>query len=167
MSLVIAAAITAALFNIEEGSPRSSAAIAAQDLAAEETKPDLVAGDPKAARAPESIDRVEKFLARVDAGDWEGSWEAAGPMFQSEASAETWSNMVEPVRGPLGNVVSRTLSNTQRVGTLPGSPEGDYEILQFKTRFSNFDRATIETVYCAQGEDGWEVVGYLVVPEGI
>ena len=111
---------------------------------------------------PDSILRAEAFLAAVDASEWEGSWELAGPVFQSQASAEEWTAMVEPVRSPLGDVVSRELVTVQNTSTLPGAPAGEYEILQFRTDFEGAPRLSIETVVMLKSEDGWEVNGYFI-----
>jgi len=112
--------------------------------------------------APESLKRAEYFLTFVDVNDWEGSWKAAGAYFQSQASAEDWAKIVEPVRSPLGTVNARRLTSVQRASTLPGAPEGDYEILQFQTDFAAPTELSVETLVMLEGKQGWEVVGYFV-----
>lgn len=114
------------------------------------------------AQTSESLARAEAFLATVDASDWEGSWDIAGPIFQSQATAEEWVAMVEPVRTPLGAVESRELVTVQQTSTLPGVPEGEYEVLQFRTKFAGAGRLSIETVFMIKGENGWEVNGYFI-----
>ena len=154
MSLTIAAAIVGVFYFADDGATTSAAHPPAEAEAAA----------PAPAEDPESLGRAENFLRFVDAGDWEGSWKATGPFFQSQASAEEWTAMVEPVRAPLGEVKERRLATAQRTSTLPGAPEGEYEVLQFYTDFGDMEGLAIETLVMLLGPDGWEVSGYFVRP---
>ncbi|RIV83396.1 helix-turn-helix domain-containing protein [Aurantiacibacter zhengii] len=115
-----------------------------------------------ASRDAESMAEAEAFLAEVDAGDWEGSWEVAGAYFQSEASVAEWAAIIDPVRTPLGAVDARSIATVQRASTLPGAPEGEYEVLQFNTQFAGRAEPAIETLIMLQGADGWQVTGYFI-----
>lgn len=150
MSILIAAAVIAFTVTGDDAPRASNDAEPAAQAATE--NPD----------AAESLPRAKAFIAELDAGDWSGSWEVAGVMFQSAASAEEWAETVEPVREPLGAVKSRQLTNVNRVSTLPGAPEGDYEVLQFRTVFSARPGELTETIVMTMGRDGWEVAGYFV-----
>ncbi len=118
----------------------------------------------QAAQAPASLEPAEEFLKFVDAGDWKGSWDAAGRYFQSQVTAAQWAEQVDPVRTPLGDVESRFLSNVDATSALPGAPEGEYEVLQFQTDFAEMDGGAVETVVMIQGKEGWEVIGYFIRP---
>ncbi|MDE1466558.1 helix-turn-helix domain-containing protein [Aurantiacibacter sp. D1-12] len=131
---------------------------------------ETVAGDDYTSEAPaqsvsgeaESITQVEEFIALVDAGDWTGSWDAAGAYFQEQTSASEWAAVVEPVRSPLGTVESREVVSVQRANSLPGVPEGEYEVVQFATDFAARDEQSIETVIMLATNDGWQVMGYFI-----
>lgn len=152
MSVLIAAAIVGVVYLGDGGTTASH--------------PPAQAGSETAAKAsaddPVALGRAEEFLKYVDAGDWQGSWEAAGAYFQSQASAEEWASVVDPVRTPLGKVVERRLATVQRASTVPGAPEGDYQFLQFQTEFTGREGIVVETVVMLWGQDGWKVVGYFV-----
>jgi hypothetical protein len=45
--------------------------------------------------------------------------------------------------------------------SLPGAPDGDYEVVQFQTRFANKAAAT-ETVVLSREATGWKVDGYFI-----
>ncbi|MBH5322789.1 helix-turn-helix domain-containing protein [Aurantiacibacter sediminis] len=146
-------------------------AIAAVALIAEDTPPtDTVAGDDFTSEADiaatqtdgESREAAETFIALVDAGDYQGSWEAAGSFFQSKTTAEQWASLVEPVREPLGAVTSREIASVQRADSLPGAPDGEYEVLQFATVFEGRPQAVVETVIMLDSDEGWQVTGYFV-----
>lgn len=111
----------------------------------------------------ESLPLVRAFLAELDAGDWEGSWDVAGPFIQGRLTSAQWTATIAPVRQRLGAVRSRELVSVDRTGVLPDAPPGDYEVLQFRTRFAHRETPAVERVVMVQGEDGWELAGYYIV----
>jgi DNA-binding CsgD family transcriptional regulator len=152
MSIAIAAIAVFMFAGIGDGSTPASTKAAS-------TTP----GDVSAAEAdPQALSSARIFLNRVDASDWDGSWEVAGTLFQTQVSAAEWAERVEPVRAPLGAAKSRKLTNVQRASSLPGVPEGEFQILQFRTDFAGREGDAIETVVMMQGESGWEVNGYFI-----
>ncbi len=125
---------------------------------------------PGAAPAPSAIDAASQtaaaaaardWLALIDGGRWEESWQQAGILFRSQITSGRWTQQVQPVREPLGAVVSRQLVSTDAAGDLPGAPAGEYAVLQFRTEFANM-QDTIETVTLARDETGWAVIGYFI-----
>ena len=111
---------------------------------------------------PESYERATAFIALVDAGDWQGSWEMSGAYFRSQVTADEWSEQVEPVREPLGAVQSREVFSVQRTPSILGAPAGDYEVIEYKTQFAGHPVRALETLVMIKGEEGWEVSGYFV-----
>ncbi|WP_394731261.1 DUF4019 domain-containing protein [Altererythrobacter sp. GH1-8] len=154
MSLVIAAAIVGVVYFADDAATVSASQTQERPSSQQQAKVD----------EPASLASAQEFLRFVDAGDWPGSWDAAGRYFQSQVTAVQWSAQVEPVRAPLGKVNSRVLSNVDRASSLPGAPEGEYEVLQFQTNFSEMKGGAIETVVMIQGESGWEVIGFFIRP---
>ena len=69
---------------------------------------------------------------------------------------------MKPVRGPLGALKERRLAGVQKANTLPGAPEGEYEVLQFQTRFASEERLFVETVVMIRNGDGFDVAGYFI-----
>ena len=151
MSILIAAAI------ITVGMPGEEAAPATAKAAEPMAQSTLVNPEDAASLPP-----ARAFLAEIDAGDWTGSWEIAGEAFRSATSAQEWAAAVEPVRAPLGEATERRLATVTRASTLPGAPEGEYQVIQFQTVFSKRSGVMTETVVMAMGSDGWEVAGYFI-----
>ena len=114
------------------------------------------------AENPASLPRAEAFLTFVDAGDPAGSREVAGPFFQSKVTSQQWRTIMTSVREPLGAAQQRSLVSVQRATTLPGAPEGEYELLLFETRFENGTAPMVETLVMMKGKDGWEMTGYFI-----
>lgn len=115
------------------------------------------APDTDAAVIGEVENSARSWLALVDDGKWEESWNAAGQTFRDPNTLEGWTSISTAVRPPLGEVLSRETGNQVDV---PAPPTG-YRVIQFRTAFANKAPA-IETV-SLQREDGvWRVVGYYI-----
>jgi para-nitrobenzyl esterase len=116
------------------------------------TKIDPNGADLTAARA---------WLGLIDSKSWEQSWSAAGTIFKSQISAAGWASASQHAREPLGALSSRSLKSVIKTSSLPGAPDGQYEILQFQASFAQKSDAT-ETVVLAHEPSGWKVDGYFI-----
>lgn len=104
---------------------------------------------------------ADTWVRLIDAERWDESWVAAGTLFKSAMPAQRWESTIAPVREPLGAVSSRALKSVTKSKSLPGAPDGDYEVVQFQTSFVNKAAAT-ETVVLAREASGWKVDGYFI-----
>jgi len=105
-------------------------------------------------------DTAERWLRLIDDGDYGASWEEAAEVFKNAATKEQWEGMAKTVRRPLGKVISRQVMSKIPMQTVPGGPDGEYVIIQFKTSFEN-KKDAIETVTPMLDKDGvWRVSGY-------
>ena len=124
----------------------------------------LVAQATGAADTPEqaATKSAEAFLALVDKGRYDESWDAAAKLFQGAVTREKWKEALTATRIPLGKLVSRSLKVAKHTTSLPGAPDGQYVVVQFATSFENKKEA-IETVTPMQEKDGsWRVSGYFI-----
>lgn len=101
------------------------------------------------------------WIGLVDAGQWAQSWDAAGTLFKSQIAEPRWASTIQEVRGPLGSMSSRSVKTVTKTHSLPGAPDGEYELVQFQTNFANRTGA-IETVVLAHEPTGWKVDGYFI-----
>jgi hypothetical protein len=110
----------------------------------------------------EVLSSSQQWLTLVDGGKYAESWTAASTFFQSKVTQEQWVGMVKGVRAPLGPLSSnrRVLKVTFR-NSLPGVPDGNYAIVQFKSAFQN-KAAAIETVSLMLENGKWKVAGYFI-----
>lgn len=119
----------------------------------------LSAADPREQQAQAA---AEQWLGLIDAGSFGESWQSAAPIFQKAVSQSDWKASLEVARKPLGTLLSRQLKSARFTKALPGAPDGEYVVLQFKTAFSN-KRVAIETVTPMLDRDGkWKVAGYFI-----
>jgi hypothetical protein len=109
-----------------------------------------------------AIEAAKGWLKLVDDGQYSQSWSQAAEYFRKNVSEEQWSKAIEPVRKPLGKVLSRKVINSTYTTLLPGAPDGQYVVIQFETSFENKHNA-VETVTPMMEPDGqWRVSGYYI-----
>jgi hypothetical protein len=111
---------------------------------------------------------ASSWLAIVDAGRYEESWEEASVGFRENMarfgkSMEFWVKALGAARTPLGSTVSRTVTRVAPTEAMPGGPEGRrYLELIYDSRFENADAVT-ETVVMTLDDDGaWRMFNYVV-----
>lgn len=104
---------------------------------------------------------AKEWLALVDDKEYQKSWEEAAPYFKDHVGEKQWEELVAKVRGPLGKMESRELLGAQFTTSLPGVPDGEYVVIQFKTRFANKAEA-VETITPMMAEGAWRVSGYFI-----
>lgn len=119
----------------------------------------VFAGDAKTVVARRS---AESWLALVDAGHYGQSWDQAASLFKQRVSKQQWETAVRKVRQPLGRVKSRELMGSQYLTQLPGVPDGEYVVIQYKTSFEH-KKSAVETITPMRDTDGkWRVSGYFI-----
>ena len=105
---------------------------------------------------------ANNWLDLVDNSEYTVSWSAAAIYFQNAIAAPAWAKMLRGVRQPLGKVISREVESTQFTDSLPGSPDGEYIVIQYQTSFEQ-KKSAVETVTLMLERDGtWKVAGYFV-----
>lgn len=118
-----------------------------------------------AAQADERTDAAiaasKVWLELVDQGEYKRSWQDAAPFFQEHVKESQWESLISSVRNPLGAVESRELISAHYTTTLPGAPDGNYVVVQFKTSYANKPEA-VETVTPMLINDTWRVSGYFI-----
>jgi len=117
-------------------------------------------GNSDAAR--QAVTSAETWLKLVDAGSYEDSWDSASSFFKSAVTSEQWLKSMQTFRKPLGRNLSRKAKSRRYRTEMPGAPDGEYVVIQFKTSFEN-KKSCIETVTPMRDKDGtWRVSGYYI-----
>jgi hypothetical protein len=135
-----------------------------------------VVGAAVAAQGPEDAAQaaVESWLRHVDGGDYSASWDQAAGSLKGAVRQAQWSQMVEAVRAPLGQLVSRKLRSRQYAEKMPPTTRtiggkvytwggsGPHVVVEFDAVFAN-KAAAVETVLSAMDADGvWRASAYSV-----
>jgi len=105
---------------------------------------------------------AEKWLAMLDEGEYEKSWDESATLFRGIVSKQKWTGTISSLSTTMGKVESRTkISSDYRI-VLPGGASGQYVVFTFKTVCANKPSA-IETVTPMKDKDGtWRVSGYYI-----
>ena len=105
---------------------------------------------------------ANNWLVLVDEGRYVDSWQEAASYFQAAVDSQQWQMSMAAFRDPLGSVISREVASKHYTTRLPGAPDGEYVVIQYKTSFEN-KRVAIETVTPMRDKDGkWKVSGYYI-----
>ena len=105
---------------------------------------------------------AERWLALTDGDKGAESWSAAGAMFQAAVSQKDWAAGLHNARAPYGALTTRTPADARFTRTLPGAPEADYVVIQYRSVFANRP-AAMETVITTREADGsWKTVAYYI-----
>lgn len=102
------------------------------------------------------------WLALVDTGKYGESWDQAAQPIKDIMTKEQWQSSLKAVRAPFGEVMSRKLWSMEYTTSLPGAPDGEYVVIQYRTSFQH-KKSAIETVTPMLDKDGrWRVSGYYI-----
>ena len=117
-----------------------------------------------AGEAPEKpiVAAAQMWLHEIDSGNYATSWQQASAYFQGAITEKNWTDALNGVRRPLGNLLSRKVAKTTSAKSLPGAPDGNYLVMQFATSFAN-KKSAVETVTFMREKDGiWRAAGYYI-----
>jgi len=110
----------------------------------------------------QAVAAAAAWLQMVDNAQYGETWEQACAYFKGAVPKEQWETQIRGVRGPLGAVLSREVDSAKFTTSLPGAPDGEYVVIQYRTRFENKTSA-IETVTPMRDPDGtFRVSGYYI-----
>ena len=109
-----------------------------------------------------AISEANTWLQLIDSEKYSKSWDNTAEYFKNAIAKEKWQETLKAVRTPLGKLISRKVKSKQYRTSLPGAPDGEYVIIQFKTSFEN-KKSAIETVTPMKNKDNkWRVSGYFI-----
>ena len=103
-----------------------------------------------------------EWLTLIDNNNFSTSWETAGFYFKQNVDNKEWVKKILAVRNPLGRLINRNMISSKYMTYLPGAPDGEYVVIQYKSSFEN-KKTAIETVTPMRDKDGiWRVSGYFI-----
>ncbi len=108
----------------------------------------------------EAVASARAWLSLVDGEKYAESWDESAQLFKGAIQKEQWTQTMQAGRKPFGKNLSRELKSKEYRTTLPGAPDGEYVVIQFKASFEN-KKSAIETITPMLDKDGkWRVSGY-------
>ncbi|QUL37132.1 DUF4019 domain-containing protein [Erythrobacter sp. JK5] len=97
------------------------------------------------------------WLALVDVGNWQASFDAAGKSFRDLNTVAGWIAASEQARVPLGTVEKREAIAFEYAN----APPRGFHIVRFRSDFEH-RAGVIETITLEREDSGLKVVGYLI-----
>jgi hypothetical protein len=118
---------------------------------------------PKVKPDAQAVTVANKWLSVFDAGNYAEAYAMFPARVRSAGDAveKQWVGSQRAKRTPLGRTLSRQFVEAYSARTLPGAPDGYYELLMYKTSFQHKAHAT-EGVTLTKESGHWEVSGYRV-----
>ena len=105
---------------------------------------------------------AKNWLAFVDAEEYEQSWNEASELFKAAVPRDQWLQSMVAIRKPLGKNTGRRVKVKRYRTTMPGAPDGEYVVIQFRSSFQN-KQSAVETVTPMKDPNGqWRVSGYFI-----
>ncbi|HTV24705.1 MAG TPA: DUF4019 domain-containing protein [Polyangiaceae bacterium] len=102
------------------------------------------------------------WLALVDGGQYDASWDAAAPVFQSSTDKQRWNQALQGARGPLGPLGTRQFRAAEYKTSIAGAPEGKYVVVYYDSAFAQKAGAREIVTLRQQADESWKVAGYFV-----
>ena len=109
-----------------------------------------------------SLNAALEWLKLIDEGDYAESWENAATYLKQIIPQEQWEKSLSAARIPFEALISRRVLSNNPLTSLPGVPDGEYDVLTFESSYVKKAEA-IETITVMKDTDGtWRVAGYYI-----
>jgi tetratricopeptide (TPR) repeat protein len=105
---------------------------------------------------------AEAWLALLDAGEYGQTWDQASALVKKVTTKAGWESTVKSAVAPLGKPGARKVTSATYMTSMPGAPDGEYVIVQFRTAYEK-KKDAVEVVTPMKDTDGkWRVSGYYI-----
>jgi len=109
-----------------------------------------------------AVAAARTWLSLVDVEKYAESWDEAAQFFRGAVLKEQWVRTMQGLRKPFGKNTSRELKSKRYRISLPGAPDGEYVVIQFKASFENKESAVETITSMLDKDDKWRVSGYFM-----
>ncbi|MBF0529011.1 MAG: DUF4019 domain-containing protein [Deltaproteobacteria bacterium] len=110
----------------------------------------------------EVTEAAEAWLKLVDNGEYGKTFDTAAEIFKSASTKIQWEATLDLVRKNLGKTIERKPLSAQFATSLPGAPDGEYYVMEFRTVFQNKKEAVERLVPMKEKDGRWRVSGYFI-----
>lgn len=113
------------------------------------------------AQRDEAERAARDYLVMLDRGDYDATWDHAGPALRAQTNRFVWTNTMKLARKTLQAPPERSASDigfTPKVD--PNAPAGEYAFVAFQGTVGRV--ATTEKVVMQKEASRWKIVGYFM-----
>ena len=104
---------------------------------------------------------VEAWLEAHDRGRYGETWDASAQFVKDKVPKDKWEPMMRSVLAPFGKLEARSLQAATPTKELPGMPDGEYVVFQYKSRYEH-KQSAVETIIPMLEDGEWRVMTYRV-----
>lgn len=105
---------------------------------------------------------AEEWVKLLDARRYSQAYREGSPLLHNSATTSEFILQITRLRKLMGAVISRKFNGSKYFSELPATPDGDYVIIRFNTRFTNKAHA-VELITPHLEKDGtWKISGYVL-----
>ncbi|MDT8441519.1 MAG: DUF4019 domain-containing protein [Desulfuromonadales bacterium] len=109
-----------------------------------------------------ATEAANRFLQRIDAGEYGPGWDDAASLLKKRIPREQWVVNLAQSRERTGAPVERVKAKAIYSPMAQDSPEGEYIVITYKTAFARQNQLN-ETVTVMLDRDArWRIAGYFV-----
>lgn len=109
-----------------------------------------------------SEEAARSWLALVDKGEYQKSWDEASFTFRLTVPGPRWVMLMGDLRKPLGQLKSRELLDQFPSNDPQGLPKGEYMVLIYRTSFTQKPKAHEMLTLVLESDGKWRVLTYQV-----
>ena len=121
----------------------------------------LINEKPDKEKAEKATTAAMDFLHLIDAGEYAESWQVAAKLMQEKVTREEWVEKLAKARALSGALVERKEQSASYSTTAKDSPDGEYILLNYESRFQSAE--SVEEYVTVMLEGGsWRVAGYFI-----
>ena len=125
--------------------------------------PPMTSGTAEQRAEAESSARA--FIAMIDRGQYDETWDLAGSALRGQSSRFAWASTLRLARSAFSAPPTREIDGfgfTTRID--PGVPAGEYVLVQFKEVAGQV--TTTEKVVMQKEQASWRIIGYFIHKQG-
>jgi hypothetical protein len=130
------------------------------------SKPRAATTSPSEAKPDPDVAPAQKaalaWLALVDAGKFDATWDEAATSFQKGQKKADWSKGLGAARPTMGKLVSRTFLNSQIRTALPNHPPDKYITIRFTSVFEKHKNGAESVTLVKDGARGFRMMSYFL-----
>ena len=124
-----------------------------------------VKADEDPALINDAIAAAHNWLAQIDSGKYEDSYNEGCLAFHNKVSEVQWTTVLKSLRPPLGTVVSRKVVKTEYKPDGLEGLQGECMVITYNTAFSKVP-VDMEIVVLKREDGQWRGAGYNAQPQG-
>lgn len=121
----------------------------------------LINEKPDKEKAEKATAVAMEFLHLIDAGQYAESWQSAAKLMQEKVTRAEWVDKLTKARALSGALIERKEQNASYSTTAKDSPDGEYILLNYESRFQNTESVDEYVTVMLEGEV-WRVAGYFI-----